>query len=331
MPEFRQNLATKEWVIVATERAKRPQDFQKKGEAPPFLPPHKPNCPFCIGNEEQTPPAVFTITRDGRWGVRVVPNKFAALKPDLATTRTNVGKFLQAEGFGVAEVIIETPEHHKTIATLSEGEVEDILQAYQHRYLEISKVDKVNLITIFRNFGVRAGTSLEHPHSQLIATPIVPPHVRDPFRQAMLHYDEHGSCVYCDMVAEELRQGKRIVLESEHFVALCPFAARTPFETRVYPKAHKASYGSISEDERGDLAGLLRAVMGKLRTGLGNPDYNYIIRSSPIGDENVHYLHWYMVVIPKVSTAAGFEIGTGIYINVVAPEESAKFLREVVT
>lgn len=331
MPEFRQNLATKEWVIVAWERAKRPHDFQKDSELPKELPPFREDCPFCPGNESKTPPAVFSISARNvsDWSVRVVPNKFAALNPNLSTKREQRGKFLRADGFGIAEVIIETPLHNLTIATMDAEQVQKILLAYKQRYLEVAQSKNINLITIFRNFGVRAGTSLEHPHSQLIATPIIPPHVRDPFQQAMYYYDSQGSCVYCDMVNEELEQKERIVLESKHFVAACPFASRTPFETRIWPKRHTPAYGQISEAEVADLAYVLKTVLAKIRIGLNAPHYNYVIRSAPIGDEDTRYLHWYMVIIPKITTPAGFEIGTGIYINVVPPEQAAKYLREV--
>ncbi len=328
MPEFRQNQATKEWVILAPERGKRPHDIAKDQVKREALPTSRPDCPFCVGNEDRTTGAVYTFPETGPWKVRVVPNKFAALQPELATTRTKVGSFLAAKGFGIAEVVIEHPRHDATIATMELDEVAAVLRAYRQRHLEISKNDKINLISIFRNHGARAGTSLEHPHSQIIATPIVPPHVRYPIEQAAAHYDEDGTCVYCDILVEEIRQGERVILESDNFVAFCPFAARSPFETRIYPKRHAASYVSLDDEELVELAWVLREVLGKLYHGLSNPDYNYIIRSSPIGDEDTRHLHWYIVIIPKISIPAGFEIGSGIYINTLAPEDAARFLKE---
>jgi UDPglucose--hexose-1-phosphate uridylyltransferase len=328
MPEFRQNKATKEWVIVAGERAKRPSDFAEKEPRKGPSIEHDDDCPFCMGNEHMTPEPVMVYPEQGDWQVRVVPNKFAALQPDLATTRSRVGDFLTAKGFGIAEVVIESPQHNKTLATMSMREVAQVLKAYRARQIEISNNENINLVTIFRNHGARAGTSLEHPHSQIIATPIVPPHVRYPIEQAVAHYDKYGSCVYCDMLREELYQKERIIHEVDNFAAFCPFAARTPFETRIYPKRHQASYMMISDEEIEELAWLLRNVLAKIHKCLDNPDYNYVLRSSPIGDENTRHLHWYMLIIPKVSTAAGFEIGTGIYINVLPPETSAKHLRD---
>jgi UDPglucose--hexose-1-phosphate uridylyltransferase len=210
---------------------------------------------------------------------------------------------------------------------MSADEVSHILHAYRNRQAEISKNDKINIVTIFRNHGRKAGTSLDHPHSQIIATPIVPPHERYPMEQAVLHYDKNGTCVFCDLLAEELRQKDRIVVESSGFVGFCPFAARSPYECRIYPKRHMASFVNIRDDEITDLADVLRTMLAKLYYHLGNPDYNYIIRSAPVGDEDTRHLHWYMVIIPKISTPAGFEIGSGIYINTVAPESSAILLR----
>jgi len=287
------------------------------------------DCPFCPGREEQTPPSLFQISHAGKWKLRVVPNRFAALSPEKSATRNFVGTFLSADGFGIAEVIIESALHNQTISTMSVEEVTDVIFAYRERQREVSKNENINLVTIFRNHGPRAGTSLVHPHSQLIATPIVPPHVRYPLEQAVLHFDKYGTCVYCDVLNEEIRQKDRIIFETPNFVVFCPFAANSPYETRIYPKKHQASFVSISDGDIAELAGALRQLLLRIRILLGDPDYNYIIRSSPIGDEDTRHLHWYMIIIPKVSTPAGFEIGSGIYINTVAPEEAAKSLREV--
>ncbi|MDH4158446.1 MAG: galactose-1-phosphate uridylyltransferase [candidate division Zixibacteria bacterium] len=329
MPEFRQNQATKEWVILAPERGLRPSDYKKERAKPERVSAYSESCPFCAGNEDQTEQAVLTLPASDGWRVRVVPNKYAALQPQLATTRTWVGSFLSAKGFGVAEVVIEHPQHNQTPALMELIEVTDVLRAYRERQIEISRNEKINLVTIFRNHGQQAGTSLEHPHSQIIATPIVPPHVRYPMEQAVLHYDKLGSCVYCDTVTEELRQGERIIIETENFAAFCPFAARSPFECRIYPRKHQASFMLVGDDDIIELADVLRTVLNKLYHGLNNPDYNYIIRSSPIGDEDTRHLHWYIVIIPIISIRAGFEIGSGIYINTVAPEEAARYLREI--
>lgn len=329
MPEFRQNMVSKEWVIIATERAKRPDQFlQKKGEKAP-LPPHREDCPFCTGNESKTPPSLLTIETNGGWSLRVVPNKFAALQSHLTTQRKHEGRFLKADGFGIAEVIIETPAHNRTIATMDLEEVKNTVWAYKKRYLALAETGKIDLITIFRNYGERAGTSLEHPHSQIIATPIVPPHVRNPLYQSQLACDTYGDCIYCGMMEEEKRQQIRIVEETPYFLVLCPFASRSPFETRIYPKIHRSSFASITEEEMLEFAIVLQRTLKRLYSGLNDPDYNYIIRSAPIEDTDVKYHHWYLVIVPKLTTPAGFEIGTGIYINTTLPEQCAEFLRGV--
>ena len=271
MSEFRQNRATKEWVIVAPGRGKRPSDFAKIGEKREPMPAFKETCPFCPGHEDQTPPTIFQLPPDGLWQTRVVTNKFAALSPEMPATRNPVGTFLSANGYGVAEVIIESPHHNKTIATMSADQVANILLSYRERHKVISENPNINLITIFRNHGPKAGTSLEHPHSQLIATPIVPPHVRDPLEQAMLHYDNYGSCVYCDIITEELVQKERIIASTSQFAVFCPYASRSPFEIRIYPKRHMPSFVSINDEEIRELADLARADQPHCRRPLFRP------------------------------------------------------------
>jgi UDPglucose--hexose-1-phosphate uridylyltransferase len=329
MPEFRQNMVSKEWVIIAKERAKRPDDFVQKRDAKKQLPPHKEDCPFCPGNESMTPPSLFSIKRNEAWSLRVVPNKFAALQGHLTTERKREGRFLKANGFGIAEVVIETPFHNRSIATMELDEVKNTVFAYRERYDALSRMEQLGLITVFRNYGEKAGTSLEHPHSQIIATPIVPPHVRDPLYQSQLACDTYGDCIYCGMMEEERRQQVRVVRETEYFLVICPFASRSPFETRIYPRSHRSSFVNIRNEELMDFAYVLQDTIKRLHIGLSDPDYNYIIRSAPIEDSNVKYHHWYVVIVPKLTTPAGFEIGTGIYINTTLPEQCAEFLRGV--
>ena len=329
MPEFRQNMVSKEWGIIATERAKRPDHFVQKKEARPSLPSHRADCPFCPGNESMTPAPLFTIDKNGTWSLRVVPNKFAALQSHLTTQRKHEGRFLKADGFGIAEVIIETPFHNRTIATMDLQEVRNTVLTYRERYTALSKIEELDLITIFRNYGEKAGTSLEHPHSQIIATPIVPPHVRTPLYQSQLACDTYGDCIYCGMMEEEQRQQVRVVKETEYFLVICPFASRSPFETRIYPKTHRSSIVTVSDQELDDFAFVLQNTLKRLYIGLNDPDYNYIIRSAPIEDRDVKYHHWYVVIVPKLTTPAGFEIGTGIYINTAPPEQCAEFLRGI--
>ncbi len=327
MSEFRQNNVTKEWAIIAPERAKRPDQW--KEERPPRepLPAYRDDCPFCPGHEDKTPPATYSIQNESTWSLRVVPNKFAALGPSAPIQRHADGPFLQADGFGIAEVVIETPRHDETLSTLPVEEIGQVLRAYKLRHVAMAADPRISLVTIFRNHGKLAGTSLEHPHSQIIATPIVPPHVRDPWRQAEMHYDAYGICAYCEGLRAEIEREARIVNDTEHFVAFCPWASKTPFELRIYPRRHHASFSWMHDSELYDLAFLLKDVLERMRIGLGNPDFNLLIRSAASGDEDARHLHWYMVVVPKLTTPAGFEMGTGIYINTTPPEVAAEFLR----
>jgi UDPglucose--hexose-1-phosphate uridylyltransferase len=329
MPEFRQNFATKEWVIIATERARRPENFRHPPGERRSPPSFDPQCPFCPGNEEKTPAAVFQINDNGGWALRVVPNKFAALRDDLDSQRSQKGRFLRAGGYGVAEVIIETPAHNQNPATMSQECMHNIVLAYRSRYSSIARQDKVELISVFRNHGHRAGTSLEHPHSQIIATPIIPPHVRDQIFQARISYDTYGTCIYCDMLAEELSQKERLITQNDLFAAYCPFASRSPFETRIISRIHRSSFGRINDEEAIAFSHILQDVLKKIYIGLDNPDYNLIIRSASVQDSDVKHYHWYTVIVPRLTTPAGFEMGTGIYINVSYPEECAQFLRAV--
>ncbi len=327
MPELRQNFFTREWVIIATERAKRPKELARKQalkEPAEFV----ANCPFCLGNEDKTPPEVLRVpAHDGAWQVRVVANKFAALSRDAQPVRTIHRSRRAVGGFGVHDVIIETPNHAHTTALLEDAHVTNVLRAYKSRYDELSQDPRIAHITIFKNHGLDAGTSLEHPHSQLIATPVISSQVRGRFQVALQHYDEFGECMFCQMINEELMEEERIVLATEHFVALEPFASPTPFATYIMPRRHMANFGDISAAEITDLARVLRKVLGKLYHGLGNPDFNYTLRSAPAESHGVRYFHWYVSIIPRLTRVAGFELGSGMFINTVPPESAAEFLR----
>ncbi len=330
MPELRQNFLTKEWVIIATERAKRPKELARQQvlKAPEAF---VASCPFCPGNEDKTPPEVLRVPVNGSgpWQVRVVANKFAALARDAEPVRTIHRSRRSIGGFGVHDVIIETPNHSHTTALLDDAHVANVLRAYKSRYDELSLDPRIAHITIFKNHGVDAGTSLEHPHSQLVATPVISSQVRGRFQVALQHYDEFGECMFCQMVSEELTEEDRIVLATEHFVALEPFASPTPFATHIFPRRHMANFGDISAAEISDLAKVLRKVLAKLHCGLGNPDFNYTLRSAPAESHGVRYFHWYVSIIPRLTRVAGFELGSGMFINTVPPEAAAEFLRNV--
>jgi UDPglucose--hexose-1-phosphate uridylyltransferase len=262
--------------------------------------------------------------------VRAIPNKFSALVPDGSISRRQEeGLFRKMDGVGQHEVIIESPLHNQCIALMENGQVEEILLAYRERYLALREDPRFKLIIIFKNHGRGAGTSLEHPHSQLVATPIVPLNIRHRFEKAASHFDDDGTCVYCDIIREGLRAPTRMLLETERFVAFHPFASRAPFETWILPKEHQASFGSISMRDAKEFAGVLRTTLFQLYKGLNNPDYNYIIHTAPTKDEHEEYFHWHLQILPRLVTPAGFELGTGIFINTALPEETAAFIRNL--
>lgn len=334
MPELRQDPATKQWVIIATERAKRPEDYPRHS-AKVKHPEYDEDCPFCPGNEAMTPPEESAYRQYGteadteNWWVRVIPNKFAALTPNghLGRVKEN-GFFRRMTGVGKHEVVIESPIHNATIGTMDLRQIEEVLLIYRDRFNELSQDSKYQFVTIFRNHGRLAGTSLVHPHSQMIATPIVPLHIRHRLAEATRYHDDEGGCVFCNMLSEELASKKRVVLETEDFVAFEPFASSAPFETWIMPRKHAATYGSISIDDAKALATVLSRIMKKMYFGLDDPDYNYMIHTAPFQDANENWYHWFIQIVPRLTMIAGFELGSRVFINTTPPEEAAAFLRE---
>jgi UDPglucose--hexose-1-phosphate uridylyltransferase len=232
-------------------------------------------------------------------------------------------------GCGAHEVVIEVPDHSKTIATMDEEEVVRVVRTYKERFLDLDRSGWNQLIIIFRNQGKRAGTSLEHPHSQIIGTPVVPEEIRRRLEEAQRYFDDHGSCVYCDIIHHELTEKVRLVCSNSGFVALCPFASTVPYEMWILPRRHASSFGVLTDDDAVLLAKLLREALRRLYDLLDNPDYNYVVRSAPHHSAGEPHFHWYVEILPRLTTRAGFEIGSGMNINVVAPESAAEALREV--
>lgn len=338
MPEMRQDPTTKEWVVIATERAKRPAQFATNARSPGSGSSVERNqCPFCPGNEHMTPPEVFSLPqlagqRGSSWRVRVVTNKFAALSPKEHSQRYSSGGFFhQRRGFGYHEVIIDSPHHDLIFPLMSDREILDVLQAYRRRYNELRNESKIKLILLFRNHGARAGTSLAHPHSQLVASPIIPVHIRQRYDIAIRHFDDTGHCLYCDVVKEERRAAERVVTESDYLVAFHPFASRVPFETWIAPKHHNPCLAHCTGEELVDLSSVLRRIVRGLHDALGNPDFNLIAHTAPVEDEEKPYFLWHIEIHPRLTTTAGFELGTGIYINTAVPEETAAFFRDALT
>lgn len=329
MPELRHNVLTREWVIIATERARRPQEFVTKDEARVANPPYVASCPFCPGNEHLTPPATLVIPDDACWRIRVTPNKFAALSFDGERRRSFEGIRRTITGVGIHEVIVESPDHSKSTGLLEDSQVETLIDAYLNRFNFASQDPRVEQVTIFKNHGLAAGTSLEHPHSQIIGCPVITSQIRDRMINALHHFDEYGECIFCRVLELELQDGMRIVIETEHFVTFVQFAALTPFSMLIMPRRHMACFSEISDTEAGDLARILRRTLAKLYYGLRDPDFNYTIRTAPREASGVKYFHWYLSIIPRLTRVAGFELGSGMFINTSLPEENASFLRDV--
>lgn len=334
MSEIRQDVTTKEWVIIAPERGKRPSQEPKKKLIVDELPDWDENCPFCPGNEDKTPEDVFRIPITGEgsdWEVRVVPNRFAALTPDQSVTRIEEGRFFRKMGgFGVHEVIIETPSHNTTTALMTYTHVEKMLIAYQSRYNSLKKNRQIKNITIFKNHGWAAGTSLAHPHSQLVATPVMAPYYHRKFDVAHEYYADMGRCIYCDLIEWDLEHAlDRVVADTKEFLIVQPYASHVPYETWILPKRHYASFGLYPATLLAQLALVLKDTLFCLHRGLGNPAFNLTIDSASTNDEEDPYYHWHIRIMPRLTTIAGFEIGSGINISTARPEDTAAELRQV--
>lgn len=334
MSEIRQDITTREWVIFAKERARRPDDFRRDSDIPKERR-QGDACPFCPGNEGLTMAEVYrspdvTSERTIEWGVRVVPNMFPALAGEGSLSRVMEGHhFHRIDGVGFHEVVIEGPGHVRFMHEMTDEEVVAIVNAYRARFAELRKDDRLKLILIFKNHGRAAGTSLQHPHSQIIASPVVPAYIRSKYELATAYYDDTERCIYCDVVHEEIALKKRIICSNESFVAFHPFASRLPFETWIAPISHRSSFGMISDAEAVDFARIMRVVLRQLAVGLGNPDFNYVIHTAPLSDENKPYYLWHMQILPRLVTQAGFELGSGMAINTALPEETAEFMRGI--
>lgn len=337
MSELRKDLITREWVIISPERARRPSDFHHEHEAQAVITKNHSVCPFCPGNESMTPQEILAFRKQGAksnssgWWVRVMPNRFPALIVEGRLNRSEYIIYDRMGGIGAHEVIVETPDHGTPLSRLPESQIKEILWAYKERYLDLCKDSRLRYVLIFKNHGKVAGASIEHSHSQLIATPMIPQQVWIKIKGIEQYYDYRDNCVYCDMVRAESEHGERTITENESFIAIQPYAAKYPFETWIIPKRHSHSFTDMKEAEIDELTTTLKKVLLKLELCLNNPPYNYAIVNAPINSGIIGQFHWHLEIIPRLTIAAGFELGTGIYINPVPPEESAKYLREIKT
>jgi UDPglucose--hexose-1-phosphate uridylyltransferase len=331
MPNLRKDPIVGRWVIIAKNRAKRPLEY-----AQPAVLATGRFCPFCEGQEDKTPREIIAYRsadsqpNRNRWRVRVVPNKFPALEIEGDLNKQGEGMYDMMNGVGAHEVIIESPRHVRSTSDLSEAELCEVFWVYRDRLVDLKKDRRLVYGMIFKNVGAAAGASLEHTHSQLIVTPIVPINVHEEMTGSLEFYNYRGRCVYCDMVQQELAGESRIVLDTPGFLAFCPFASRFPFETWIVPKRHSSHYENIQKNAVEDLSRVMRQVIGKIETALDEPAYNYIIHTAPFDTQELGHYHWHVEIIPRMTNVAGFEWGTGFYINSVPPEEAAEFLRQVI-
>lgn len=332
MPELRQDPTTAEWVIVAPERDKRPSDWPKRTISKVPLPDYEVYCPFCPGNEDQAPDEVFSIPvskQRSDWALRVVLNRFPALASKGETTNISRTHFFHnMNGVGVHEVVIETPSHNTPIARMPYQQVERILVAYQNRYNSIKLNDQLRYITIFKNHGRQAGTSLVHPHSQIVATPIPTPYYQRKFEIAFRHFNQFGKCIYCELIAEELKQRDRIVTNTDDFVCFHPYASHTPWETWIIPKKHYPSFGDLPAEYLKKLAVVLRDALRYLYEILDDPAFNLMIDTTSTNDEKSPYYHWHIRIMPRLIMTSGFEMGSGINVTTISPEETASLMKQ---
>lgn len=335
MSEIRKDPASHTWIVLATERGKRPSDFR---EAPKTKKPAVASgCPFCGEGEMTVPPKEFSIwpgeidKKTGKWLTRVLPNRFPALKASLELTQgqaDTVYHFLS--GVGGHDILVDSPKHNATLANMNLPQLRAVIRTYLKRYLFWKNDPRIVYALIFRNYGVAAGASLDHPHSQLIATPVIPPRIFEELREAREYYKANGECLFCRMIkAEYENERTRLVYENRSIIAFCPFAARFPYETWILPKAHRAVIEGMPVEEENDLAEALSQVFKRINALLNDPPYNYILHVAPLRTPGLLYYHWHIEVLPRLTRPAGFEFGGGIFINTVSPEDAARDLREL--
>lgn len=325
--EIRQNKATGEWVVFAPKRGQRPKEIEGCSNGGVDLPEWDEDCPFCPGHEASMGPVLLEMKGGkGSWQTRTIPNKFPALRPVGTPERVARGIYVAMEGYGRHEVVIDSPLHNQAIVQMDVETISTVIETYHRRCLDLMKDDAVRWIVVFRNHGPRSGTSIVHPHSQIIASSVLPAQTRLRETEAERYFDEWGRCVYCDILQYELGEKTRLVFENDSFAAFVPFAAESPCETWIVPLAHSADFAAVSEREKVDLAAALKAILEKFHRHLDDPDYNYAILSSSRCPTKGPQLHWLLQIKPRL-TEAGIEIGAGVTINTSMPEEDAALLR----
>jgi len=343
MPDLRKDPIIARWVIIATERAQRPDNFKREQPHPSSKDAAKA-CPFCEGNESMTPPEVYAVREsttsrnDPGWKVRVTQSIAPVLDKEAKLTRNAQGVYDMITGVGEHEVIIETPQHIANIADFEQEQIFSVIHTYCARISELEKDHRFKYVLLYKNYGKDAGAGIyQHSRSQLIALPVNPVRVKDKLAGARKYFEFKERCIFCDIIKQELASGERLVLETEKFVVLSPFAARAPFELWLLPKTHSPDFISMDYKQQKDLAETLKITLTKLKLLLQDPPYNYMLHTAPFRRETgpgywktIDYdYHWHIEIMPRLTKLAGFEWGTGCYIDTVTPEDAAKYMREV--
>lgn len=328
MSELRQDPVSGRWVIIAPERAERP--------LPPKEPPSPPpegRCPFCPGNEAETPPEILAVRPDGSrpdspgWRVRVIPNRYPALVPSGAAGVVRRGLFRRRGGIGVHELVIESPDHRISLTDIDGDDAARAIGVMRDRIAVHRRARDLQYALLFKNVGTEAGASIEHTHTQIIGTPVLPMVVERESQVLRRRWREQRRCVFCQMVHLEAAEGRRMVLASELFVALCPYASRFPLEVWVMPTSHTPDFDTLPDAHVGPLAAFLRDVLGRLEREVDPPLYNLLLHTAPFRGQGRDSFHWHIEVMPRLVAAAGFEWGSGLHVNPVPPEEAAARLR----
>ncbi len=325
MPELRKDPILGRWIIIARERRKRPTDFIV-GKMP-----HRGGfCPLCPGNEKTTPAEVLSYrNNEGQWQLRVVPNKYPALVINGNLDKEGEGIYDKMNGIGAHEAIIETPDHRADFSNLPMEQLVRIFYAYRDRMLDLEKDSRFKYVMVFKNFGREAGASLEHPHSQLVALPILPRMIVSELDGSLSHYRYKERCIFCDMIRQEVKEDKRVICQNDHFIVIAPYAPRFPFEMWVLPKSHSSSYQDQDTDSFLSLANIFSESIRRLNSCIPEVSYNFVLHTSPLRSSPLEHYHWHFEIMPQLTMVAGFEWGSGFYINPISPESAARYLCEV--
>lgn len=331
MSELRKDPITGRWIIVSTDLRKRRSSFHLQ----PVVPVEDPGCPFCEGHEGMTSPEITARRPNGSspngpgWAHRVIPSLFPVLRVEGQIEREGEGLFDKMTGIGAHELIVESPRHLDTLASMPESAVEHVLLAYRDRIADLKQDRRFRYIIVFKNYGAAAGASLGHSYSQLIALPVVPREVRDEVDGARAYYNAKERCVFCDIVRQESQDRRRLILENADMVAVAPYAPRFPFETWILPKRHKSLYEEAPLHEYASLARILGETLRRMNKALQHPPFNLLIHTAPLSEPVADCFHWHVEIIPTLTKVAGFEFATGFYLNPTSPEEAAQVLRDV--